>query len=458
MNVTTYAFTILAARLLGPREYGALAAVMGVLLVVNVLSLGLQATGARRVSADPENRPQIEREVLATSYASALALGAVMLLAAPADQRDAQPGLLGTRGADRRDRRAALGDGRAGGHPAGRASVGSPGGGLPRRRRRAPRVRRGSAGASRPDTLGAMLGVTAGALVPVVIGTLALRRPSRYRAPGAGPVAAVHRGGRKGGVLRESAHNSHALLAFFALSNADVIIARITLDEHQAGLYAGGLILTKAVLFLPQFVVVIAFPSMARTSTGRRMHLLSLAAVLAMGAGHGGRGRDLPRARRGVRRRSRVRRPAGPAVAVRAARHRPRPDPADDLRRGRPAAPADGAGGVGRARGAALLDALRRPAGRPAHGRAVGGHAAVRGARGGAACAAQGSRCRRRPSSAERSVRGFVPARAGADRHVERDGQLGGRGHLLAHEGLECLGLPRGHLEHELVVHLQQHP
>jgi O-antigen/teichoic acid export membrane protein len=62
-----------------------------------------------------------------------------------------------------------------------------------------------------------------------------------------------------------------------------VIIARITLDEHQAGLYAGGLILTKAVLFLPQFVVVIAFPSMARTSTGRRMHLLSVAAVLAMG-------------------------------------------------------------------------------------------------------------------------------------------------------------------------------
>src|SRR6188768_1435767 len=83
MNLTTYGFVILAARLLGPREYGALAAVMGVLLVVNVLSLGLQATGARRVSADPENRPQIEREVLATSYASALALGAVMLLAVP---------------------------------------------------------------------------------------------------------------------------------------------------------------------------------------------------------------------------------------------------------------------------------------------------------------------------------------------------------------------------------------
>jgi O-antigen/teichoic acid export membrane protein len=87
----------------------------------------------------------------------------------------------------------------------------------------------------------------------------------------------------KGGVLREVAHNSHALLAFFALSNADVIIARSRLDEHQAGLYAAGLILAKAVLFLPQFVVVIAFPSMSKQGGGRRMHLLSLGAVLAIG-------------------------------------------------------------------------------------------------------------------------------------------------------------------------------
>jgi O-antigen/teichoic acid export membrane protein len=85
-------------------------------------------------------------------------------------------------------------------------------------------------------------------------------------------------------VLRETLHNSHALLAFFALSNADVIIARSTLDEHQAGLYAAGLILSKAVLFLPQFVVVIAFPSMSKQGAGRQMHLVSLAAVLGIGA------------------------------------------------------------------------------------------------------------------------------------------------------------------------------
>src|SRR6476661_7086650 len=83
MNVTTYAFTILAARLLGPAEYGALAAVMGLLLVLNVLSLGLQATGARRVSAAPEDRPKIEREVLRTGYLTAAALGLLALAATP---------------------------------------------------------------------------------------------------------------------------------------------------------------------------------------------------------------------------------------------------------------------------------------------------------------------------------------------------------------------------------------
>ena len=119
------------------------------------------------------------------------------------------------------------------------------------------------------------------------MGGLALRHPDRRDAAGRSrrhrqpsPV----RRWAPGGVLRETLLNSHALLAFFALSNADVVIARNALSEHQAGLYAGGLILAKAVLFLPQFVVVIAFPFMAKRDAGKQMHLLSLGAVLAIGA------------------------------------------------------------------------------------------------------------------------------------------------------------------------------
>ena len=71
-------------------------------------------------------------------------------------------------------------------------------------------------------------------------------------------------------ILGEVARSSQALLAFFALSNADVIVARNVLDGHDAGLYAAGLIMTKAVLFLPQFVVVVTFPAMSTPRERRR--------------------------------------------------------------------------------------------------------------------------------------------------------------------------------------------
>ncbi len=282
MNVTTYAFTILAARLLGPAEYGALAAVMGLLLVVNVLSLGLQATGARRVSAAPGDLAAIEREVMSTSYASAAVLGVVVLLATP----------LVTVVLDL-DSWAAAALIAATAVPL--SVMGGQAGILQGERRWGPLagiylavgVGRLGFGAVAlllvPNTLGAMVGVTVGALLPAAVGALALRHPAR-RSPGRAATAPRPRRWAAGGVLRETLHNSHALLAFFALSNADVVIARSTLDAHQAGLYAGGLILTKAVLFLPQFVVVVAFPSMSRGGAGNRMHLTSLALVLAIGA------------------------------------------------------------------------------------------------------------------------------------------------------------------------------
>ena len=83
MNVSTYAFQMIAARLLGPEQYGGVASLMAVLLVVAVLQLGLQATAARRISATPDHVGQIERVVLAVTYRAALALGVLMLVLAP---------------------------------------------------------------------------------------------------------------------------------------------------------------------------------------------------------------------------------------------------------------------------------------------------------------------------------------------------------------------------------------
>ena len=285
MNVTTYGFTILAARLLGPAEYGALAAIMGLLLVVNVLSLGLQATGARRVSAAPQNLPHIEREVMAASYRSAVVLAVVALLASPviAGLLHLDSWLIPAMVAVTVLPLTVMG---------GQAGI------LQGERRWGPLA--GiylSVGLGRiafgalallivPNTLSAMVGIAVGAVVPTVVGGVALHRLAHARqVRGEGRAADPGRPHpwARGGVLREVTHNSHALLAFFALSNVDVVTARITLDEHQAGLYAGGLILTKAVLFLPQFVIVLAFPSMAANSTSGSTRRRSLVLVLVIG-------------------------------------------------------------------------------------------------------------------------------------------------------------------------------
>jgi O-antigen/teichoic acid export membrane protein len=274
MNVATYAFTMVAARLLGPRSYGALAGLMAAMLVVAVLQLGLQATAARRIAAQPDQVAQIERTILGVTYRAALGLGVVLLLLTPVVNRVLRLDSLAT---------AAL-----------VAVVSIPftvmGGqaGILQGERRwgalsvlyllsgVPRLVIGTALILwQPTETAALIGVGLGACAPVVAGWWFLRRERHPEVP------SEDHGFRL--VMREIFHNSQVLLAFFALSNADIVIARNVLDEHDAGLYAGGLILTKAVLFLPQFVVVVAFPSMATFSERRRALMASLALVAALG-------------------------------------------------------------------------------------------------------------------------------------------------------------------------------
>jgi O-antigen/teichoic acid export membrane protein len=129
----------------------------------------------------------------------------------------------------------------------------------------------------RPTETSAMFGVMLGLFAPALIGWFALRRDER--APGETSEDHLARP-----ILRETFRNSQALLAFFVLSNLDIVVARNILDDHEAGLYAGGLILTKAVLFLPQFVVVVAFPSMSTVEQRRQALLRSLSGVALIGA------------------------------------------------------------------------------------------------------------------------------------------------------------------------------
>ena len=123
MNLATYASTVLAARLLGPREYGGFAAFTGLLLVLGVLMLGLQTAGARRVASDPDRVGQIEGMLLRVTYRCAWVLAGGLRPAHPGLRDRARPAQLGDRGpgrargvADDRGRRRL-------GHPPGRAPV-----------------------------------------------------------------------------------------------------------------------------------------------------------------------------------------------------------------------------------------------------------------------------------------------------------------------------------------------
>ena len=86
------------------------------------------------------------------------------------------------------------------------------------------------------------------------------------------------------GAVAEALHGSFALLGFFALANIDAIaISKHTLDAHNAGLYAAGLIVAKVVLFMPQSVIVLVFPSMSKSESQRRALVLSLGVIAVLG-------------------------------------------------------------------------------------------------------------------------------------------------------------------------------
>ncbi|GAA4720874.1 hypothetical protein GCM10023349_46400 [Nocardioides conyzicola] len=274
MNIATYGFQIIAARILGPSDYGAIASLMAVLMVMAVLQLGLQATAARRIAGQPDHVGQIELGALRVTYRAAAVLGVLMLVLAPVMWKllrldGIAPALLlavaavpltimgGQAGILQGERRWV---------PLALVYLGVG----------VPRLAFGTlCMLISPTETSAMLGVTIGLWVPVITGWYALRSG---RAPGES--SEEHRARP---MAREAIAASFALLGFLVLSNADVIVARNVLDEHDAGLYAGGLILTKAVLFLPQFVVVIAFPSMSTVEARRSTLVRSLTLVFGMG-------------------------------------------------------------------------------------------------------------------------------------------------------------------------------
>ncbi|MFT4189434.1 MAG: hypothetical protein QM621_12735 [Aeromicrobium sp.] len=275
-NAAVYLMTVLAARLLLPAELGAVTALLGILQIGTVVSFGLQAVAARRIAVDPDSRQAtigtVARVAVAVAVATGLlGAGVTAALVGPLDLGSVRPALLTgatmvpltlmgamagvAQGSERWGSLAAvyLANG------FGRLACGF------------------VALLVEPSVTSVMLGFAVGAWAPVLAGLPQLRGR-----------AVDGRGGSRRPFLKEALLGSHALLAYYALGNADALLARLLLSPHDSGLYGAGLILSKAAVFFPQFVTIVSYPLLARDGTTRSRTIavvgvatLGLAATLA---------------------------------------------------------------------------------------------------------------------------------------------------------------------------------
>ena len=255
-NAGNYGFNLVMAFLLGPEAYGALAALLALVLVGSVPGL-----------------------VLFLHLGSAAPVLWLALALAPTPLLFAVQGLL-----QGRERFGAL------------AAVMVAGAGV--------KLAIGLAlVAAGLGVSGAMAGVAAGGILAALAGL-------RLAAPGVGGAV-----GPEPGWWREVGGATTGLLGLFLLANLDVLLARHYLDRAAAGRYALGAVVAKIAFWAPQFVVTIVFPRLVGGADPRRLVGRSalviggfgglLAAALAMaalaglavpvlGAGYAGLGPLLP--------------------------------------------------------------------------------------------------------------------------------------------------------------------
>ncbi|MGC0365840.1 O-antigen/teichoic acid export membrane protein [Rhodococcus sp. 27YEA15] len=76
---------------------------------------------------------------------------------------------------------------------------------------------------------------------------------------------------------------SQVQLALIALSSLDLLIVRLVLDEHDAGVYALGAVATKVAFWLPQAVGVVLYPRMANPAQSAQAVRSALAVLVGIG-------------------------------------------------------------------------------------------------------------------------------------------------------------------------------
>jgi O-antigen/teichoic acid export membrane protein len=275
-NGLNYAFNVVMSRELGPADYGALGALLAVVLVGTVPGVALQAVVARHTAlARDEATARLWSAVVIAVLGVGAALGLLAAIASPGLRAfmhldslapclwlavallplpllSAVHGMLQGREWFGALAAVLLVD------AAGRLVVGF---GLVH----------GGLGVA-----GALAGSAAGSVAAILVALPRLR----------GRLARGWRRRRALGVAgaREVVTASVGILGLLLLANVDVLLARHYLAREASGLYAAGAMVTKIAYWAPQFVVTVVFARLVVTADRRRLLARSAVAVAALGA------------------------------------------------------------------------------------------------------------------------------------------------------------------------------
>jgi len=267
-NGAAYLLSMVAARVLLPEDFGALGALLGLLVIISTIGIAMQAFTARRVAVATDNRAEVEGESIRMSVIVAAGIIAFGIVVAwPVGIIFEIPLLAVATGV------ASIGF----------VVIGSAAMGIAQGREEHLRlswafiangVGRALGGIIGVVVLSSVTGVGIGILIGCAAGAFIAYR---IICPGAWSAAITK------GMPAEFAHVVHALMVLFTLTNVDVLLARIFLTEFQSGEYAVGVLLAKIAFFLPNAIIIVLFPKMTGGRSNRTVYLATgLTAIVGL--------------------------------------------------------------------------------------------------------------------------------------------------------------------------------
>lgn len=279
-NGAAFLLSMVAARVLGPDDFGAFGALVGILLILVTVAISIQALAARRVAtarsggpgsneSDSDNaesdhaapdRSDVEGQLirLAALVGLGIALGGI-IAAWPLGTIFSIPWLAVAAGI------ASLGF----------VIFGSAAMGIAQGREERTSFSIAFISLNGARAIGGIIGVLAlssviGASLGILVGC-AVGALVAYRKACPGTTFAPIRDS----MGRELGHIVHALMVLFTLTNVDVLLARLYLSDTGSSEYSVGVLLAKIAFFLPNAVLIVLFPKMSGQNSRRPVFIAS---------------------------------------------------------------------------------------------------------------------------------------------------------------------------------------